>query len=199
VDLYLLRHGAIEGGIPGTFYGATDFPLSKTGEKQAMAAGERLRGVTFQAVYISPLQRAKDTLRLAKQTAGWDEPEPIFDERLREMNFGIAEGLAYEQIKENDPVLAENIRSDWASVVFPEGESVVAFRERVTQALDEIVERHSNDERVLVVCHGGVIRLGLCHLLALPNPAFAHLHSEFARWARIRMTERWGVLQELNA
>lgn len=199
MDFYFLRHGALEGPAPGTFYGVTDFPLSQEGRQQAIHAGERLRGVEFAAAYVSPLLRARQTFALLQKSAGFSSLTPTLDARLQEMNFGAMETLNYTQIQQKQPELAEAIKNNWGDVRFPDGESVDEFRSRVDEFVWDIAARFADGQKVLVVCHGGVIRTSLCQLLQLPNPAFAHLHSEFACWATVRVSEGWGVLRELNA
>ncbi|KAA3608032.1 MAG: histidine phosphatase family protein [Planctomycetota bacterium] len=59
MDLYLIRHGEVTPPRPGTFYGGQEVPLSSKGQAEARAAADFLAGVPLQALYCSPLQRAR--------------------------------------------------------------------------------------------------------------------------------------------
>ena len=85
--IYLIRHGQTELNSRHVLQGRSDYPLNASGIAQAKAAAEMLKGVRFDYVYTSPLQRAV-------QTAGLVAPEitPVVDERLIEMDYGPYEG-----------------------------------------------------------------------------------------------------------
>ena len=85
--IYMIRHGQTELNSRQVLQGRSDFPLNETGIAQAEEAAARLRGISFSAVYSSPLLRAV-------QTAGIVAPgiAPCMDERLIEMDYGPYEG-----------------------------------------------------------------------------------------------------------
>lgn len=96
-DLYLARHGETEWSLSGRHTGSTDLPLTRHGEEKARALGPRLSDLDFDAVYSSPLRRARRTAELA----GF--PDPRITDLLREVDYGRYEGLTTEQIHESDP------------------------------------------------------------------------------------------------
>jgi broad specificity phosphatase PhoE len=63
--VYLARHGETAWTLSGQHTGLTDLPLTERGERNARNLGERLRGLTFSGVLVSPLQRAMRTCELA--------------------------------------------------------------------------------------------------------------------------------------
>src|SRR5260370_37540691 len=63
--VYVARHGETAWTLSGQHTGLTDLPLSAKGEAEAVRLGERLEGLTFAAVFPSPLQRAARTCELA--------------------------------------------------------------------------------------------------------------------------------------
>ena len=88
--LYLVRHGQTQLNHAKLLQGRSDLPLNDTGRRQAEELGARLasQGIRFSRVYTSPLQRAVETARLIAPNA-----EPLFDERLIEMDYGPYEGM----------------------------------------------------------------------------------------------------------
>jgi broad specificity phosphatase PhoE len=84
---YLARHGETAWTMSGQYTGLTDLPLTERGERNARRLAERLRGLTFQKVFTSPLQRARRTCELA----GFGAVAEI-DEDLVEWNYGDYEG-----------------------------------------------------------------------------------------------------------
>ena len=64
-EIHLVRHGETEWSASGKHTGRTDIPLTPAGEEAARGIALRLQGLTFQAVWSSPSQRARETSRLA--------------------------------------------------------------------------------------------------------------------------------------
>ena len=85
--VYLARHGETAWSLSGQHTGITDLPLTKRGERNARRLGERLRGISFAAVFTSPLQRAVRTCELAGFGAVAER-----DDNLVEWNYGQYEG-----------------------------------------------------------------------------------------------------------
>ncbi len=92
----LLRHGATQWSLSGQHTGRTDIPLLEQGKEQALAAGERLGGLTFAQVLVSPLVRAAETCTLAGFSG---EPEPD----LMEWDYGSYEGKTTDEIRVERP------------------------------------------------------------------------------------------------
>jgi 2,3-bisphosphoglycerate-dependent phosphoglycerate mutase len=90
--LVLVRHGQSLWNLQNRFTGWVDVPLTALGEQEARAAGERLKGMSFDVAYTSALRRAQDTLTLIMETAGLDVPI-IRDEALNERHYGDLQGL----------------------------------------------------------------------------------------------------------
>ncbi|MBO5555683.1 MAG: histidine phosphatase family protein [Oscillospiraceae bacterium] len=89
--IYLVRHGQTALNSAHALQGRSDHPLNATGLAQAQAVGDwfRRRGIRFDAVWSSPLQRAVDTARLI---AG-EDADIRTDPRLIEMDYGPYEGM----------------------------------------------------------------------------------------------------------
>ncbi len=96
--LWLVRHGATAWSVAGRHTGRTDVPLTPEGERQAELLARRVAPKRFDLVLASPLQRARETCRLAGQLAGAHlEPD------LMEWDYGAYEGRTAEEIRQTAP------------------------------------------------------------------------------------------------
>jgi broad specificity phosphatase PhoE len=129
---------------------------------QAEALARRLQRATLAAVYTSPLQRAVET---ARAVAAAQDLNPVAVADLREIDFGEAEGLPFEELPlELRTALLERP----AEMRFPGGETYGELQQRVTRALDDIVAAHPS-ETVGVISHAGSIRAALAAWLAMQD------------------------------
>jgi broad specificity phosphatase PhoE len=96
--IYLARHGETAWTITGQHTGLTDLPLTPQGESNARRLASRLKGLEFEKVFTSPLQRAKRTCELA----GFGSVAEI-DSDLVEWNYGDYEGLRSAEIRAKRP------------------------------------------------------------------------------------------------
>ncbi|RAZ87476.1 histidine phosphatase family protein [Mesorhizobium hawassense] len=97
-EIYLVRHGETEWSASGRHTGRTDIPLTAKGEEAARGLADRLEGLTFQAVWSSPSQRAFDTCRLA----GFGE-RAVKNLDLQEWDYGAYEGVTTKEILAKHP------------------------------------------------------------------------------------------------
>lgn len=166
----LLRHGEAEGGA--RYRGSTDDPLTAAGWQQMEAAVDG-QG-PWDRIVTSPLARCAD---FARALARRQVVVLTVDERWREIDFGAWEGRTAQALMGEDPQALQRFWRDPVAHPPPGGESVHAFRDRVLTAWLELVSR-CRGERVLIVTHGGPIRVVLTHLagrsladvLAIPVP-----------------------------
>lgn len=197
LELVFLRHGEIEGAGKGVYYGFTDYPLSAAGRDQAVAAGERLVNLHFDAVYASTLSRAIETASLASYQMGFSKQMVLLKD-LREMNFGRYEGYSYARLREEAPEVVETLSSEnWMSYAFPDGESSINLHARVGAVIDKLIRKHEQG-RVLIVTHGGCVRMALCKLLGLPVAFSWRFKADFGKITRIEIEGGFAVLRMLN-
>ncbi|BDI30869.1 phosphoglycerate mutase [Capsulimonas corticalis] len=152
--IYLARHGETEWTITGQHTGMTDLPLTDRGERNAQSLGKRLAGLTFAAVFTSPLLRARQTCDLA-EFGGAAQVDPD----LVEWNYGEYEGRRTVDIRKERP--------DWRSFRdgFPGGESVAEIGARA----DRVVERlRAIEGDTLLFSHGHFLRFLAARWLGLP-------------------------------
>ena len=145
MEIYFIRHTQVD--VPkGTCYGHSDVPLKASFPEEAAVVKQKLDGLVFDAVYSSPLSRAR---RLA---AYCGYPDPIIDCRLIEMNYGEWEMQKYSEI--TDPRLQEWYK-DWQTYKVPGGESCEELYLRVMDFIEELSK--TSYKRVAVFCHGGIL------------------------------------------
>ena len=174
----LLRHGEPEGGQ--MFRGALDDPLSPRGWEQMRAAVGDCRD--WDAVISSPLIRCAAFAR--ELAAHLDRPLEIVN-GFSEISFGRWEGRSVAEVHANDgPALARFWR-DPVGCPIPGGEPVEAFDQRIGQAWDALLERY-HGRHVLLVAHGGTIRMVLRRLLDMPVRRIWRIEVPFAALSRIR-------------
>ncbi len=179
--LTLVRHGTTEWIEQGRLHGITDAPLSARGRQEARLAAEALRGQHFDALYTSPLGRARETAEIVGQAVGL---EPIPFDGLREMDFGWLEGSRLFNFA-NDSPLRRMFRSAWITLVVRlSGEPRPHFGQRVAEAACEIARRHP-DQRVLAVIHMGVRGAMLARLVDGDPSAWTH----YDGWPACAFTE----------
>lgn len=153
-EIHLVRHGETEWSASGKHTGRTDIPLTPAGEDDARRITKRLQGLSFQAVWSSPSQRAFKTCALAGfGSAGLKKPD------LAEWDYGAYEGLTTKQI------LAE--RPGWR--LFrdgcPSGETAQDVGARADRIVRELREAGGN---VLVFSSAHVLRVLAARWLGLP-------------------------------
>ncbi|MBR6058603.1 MAG: histidine phosphatase family protein [Victivallales bacterium] len=151
--LTIVRHGQTDYNIIRRIQGQSNSQLTDLGKHQARLLAKRLEHTAFNAFYTSDLDRAMDT-------AGTIHPidDFILDKRLRERAFGRWQGLNYMEIKKEFPELISRYESYDPSFAPPGGESWNQMRERAKSFIDDMAARHANDDAVLAVSHGGLIK-----------------------------------------
>lgn len=172
-EVMIVRHGQSAGNVAleaAEAAGASfidiaerdvDVPLSALGERQAKALGRWLGGLPKEkrptVVLASPYLRAQETARLALEAMGDEGLEIVFDERLREREFGIVDRLTRKGIHERYPEQAE-IHKRLKKFYYraPGGESWCDVILRLRSVQDSLA-RDYPDERVMIVCHTVVV------------------------------------------
>ena len=163
MEVTLIRHGETEWNVQRRFQGHLDSPLTETGLRQTKALGERFRDAKLDLVYSSDLMR---TRRTAEALVSGNGHEIRFDQRLREKNLGIFEGLNVEEIQTRYPDDFKAFRNGGSQHRIEQGESSLSLLERARKFLKEVLLEHEG-KRIAVVTHGGFVRVILKHSLGL--------------------------------
>jgi broad specificity phosphatase PhoE len=159
--LYLCRHGDTAWSGERRLAGRTDLPLVEIGEHNARQLGQRLVGVSFASVLVSPLTRARRTAELA----GFGAVAQI-DERLVEMDFGQYDGRSIAEIHRERPgwtYLREGC---------PGGEDAADLGRRADALLAELAAKRGN---VALFAHSVILRVVAARFLGLPPQAAGKL------------------------
>ncbi len=183
VRLWVVRHGESAGNVARDRAEAqqlerielasrdVDVPLSPGGEEQARALGRWLAGLAEPptVVWTSPYVRAQQTGEIALQAAGLDVPV-VVDERLREREFGLLDGLTRRGITAQFPEESERRRQIGKFYHRPPGgESWSDVLLRLRAALSDLAAEEQG-ERVLLVAHQVVVLLVRYVLERLTEP-----------------------------
>ncbi|MFP5410119.1 MAG: histidine phosphatase family protein [Gammaproteobacteria bacterium] len=176
--LDLMRHGEPVGGR--RYRGQIDDPLSEKGWAQMHAAvGE---AAPWQHIVSSPLRRCRE---FAETLAGRHGLPLRFDDRLKEVGFGVWEGKSAAEIEAEAPGTLARFKADPINAR-PEGaEPLAAFHARVAAALDEVRAQHAG-QHVLLVGHAGVMRMALAWALEIPLEHAYRIEVATATLTRLR-------------
>ena len=188
--LVLLRHARIVADHVGQLIGATDVALDPAGLRQAAEAADRVRRWSPEACCCSPMQRCR-------QTAAAVAPDlaPSIDPDLREIDFGRWEKRTFSEAAAMEPALVQRWADFDMGFTFPGGENVGEFMGRVRAAAERLVR--AQQQTVLVVAHGGVIRTMICHLLGIELRKYLAFDVPYLTMVVIDLFDGRGVLSAL--
>jgi len=203
ISVVLLRHGESEWNAENRFTGWTDVPLSTKGESEAVEAGYLLKGMKFDQIYTSVLQRSIKTCELLKLSS----EVPVSNEwRLNERHYGALQGLnksettekhGEEQVKiwrrsydippplleltsdqhpRNDKKYTEDLRVDLNDLPAG-GESLKDCVARVLPLWTKVIgPKITEGKNILIVAHGNSLRALVKHLADISDEAIADLN-----------------------
>jgi broad specificity phosphatase PhoE len=169
--LFLVRHGETIWHQHNRYAGRTDVPLSAQGRAQAERLSAWATAAALDGIWSSTLSRARETAAPAAAATGL---ELHVDARLRELDFGAAEGLTIAEIGERFPDALAAFQADPVAHHLPGGENPDAAIGRALDSLQAIA-RAQPEGRVLVVAHTTLIRLVLCRLIGVPPRDYRRL------------------------
>jgi alpha-ribazole phosphatase/probable phosphoglycerate mutase len=162
--LYLIRHGQVAEGHTHLYHGHNDIHLSPRGMAQLENVARELKDTPLTAIYCSDLIRSREG---AKILCRGRDLEPVIVPEFREINFGLWEGLSFEEIAARYPEELNARFRDLANFRIPGGESLMDVRCRALPRLQELVKRHPG-QAFAVVAHAGVNRVILSEALGVP-------------------------------
>src|SRR5438105_4980119 len=160
--LYLCRHAQTASSAVDSFNGRRELLLTQEGRKQATRLGARLRSVSFEAVFRSPLARTSETAALVAPAL-----DALALEGLTEIDYGGWEGLSPAQARTLDPARYDAWEEDPTRTAPPAGETAARVAERAVAAIEEISRRFA-EGRVLAVSHKATLRILAAALTGAP-------------------------------
>jgi len=174
--LHFVRHAEVEEAYHEVFGGRIDMKLSPLGHEQAKCLAKFLGGRTFDRVYLSPMIRVQQT---AKPILDSLDLEAQVVDGLREVDFGAWTGHKWHEIREKFGQDAENWLVHLENGDVAEAESMDECRSRIRSSLGQMMDEGAGQD-MLVLCHGGVIRMFLSLLLDEPFSKMDHFEVDFA-------------------
>lgn len=168
----LIRHGETDWNAAGRWQGFEQIPLNAQGLGQARALASYLRERPIQALCTSDLSRAFQTASAVGDSLGI---APQVDERWRELNLGIFQGLTMSDIESQYPDELVAWRANYMGYKVPGGESRLEMQGRAYQAWLEISSQPEGPE-VAIVSHGGTIKLLLMKLFENDGAMIRNMH-----------------------
>ena len=157
MKLYVLRHGETEENKTGIMQGNMNTKLNDNGRKQALSVREKVKAANIDLVICSPKDRTRETALLAAPNI-----PIIYDDRLRSRDHGEFEGMRRDEINLHD---YWNIKKN---VQYEKAESIGSLFNRISSLLNDIVEKYS-DKNVLIVTHSGITRVLYYYFNGFPD------------------------------
>lgn len=190
--ILLVRHGETDSNAEGRIQGQTNTPLNERGRAQAQALADELAGESIAAVYSSDLDRARETAEIL--AARLDLPV-VVDPALRERNFGSWEGRTVDELEARWP----GAWARWREGDEGEGdvEDHLALAARVRDAIHRLAAAHPG-ERILVVAHGGAMRVILTDAAGLTYPQARREQRNIANCDVSRLSVENGTVRSLD-
>ena len=168
MKIYIIRHGETDWNVTRQLQGATDIPLNEKGVALAQVTAEGLADIPFDCVFTSPLMRAKETARII---IGERQIPLIEEERIKEISFGIYEGLSCskEHYTVPDPDFMNFFRQP-DKYIPPEGaETIDSLCERTTAFLRELAENKDYEDKTILISTHGAATKGLLSSLTITD------------------------------
>jgi alpha-ribazole phosphatase len=174
--LILLRHGEPEQAAKGRCYGSLDLGLSQNGRKQIEEKLASIANLRADSLYTSPSKRAIESAAII---GAFLQLDPILSPEVREIDFGVFEGLTYEEIEKRYPQEYKLWMERPTEVTFPQGESFAQVKARVVRFREFLLSSHPG-KTVMTVSHGGANRIMLAEALAIPDAMIFRIDQAYA-------------------
>lgn len=191
MKFYFLRHPETLANKQGLIYGWNDYEYTDKGQAMYEAMPERMDEYSFGKIYSSPLGRAR---KLAEAVGKRRGMEVTADDRIKEMSFGILEGIPYREAKEKHSEVVTRLFGDLENFTVPGGENTNDVTERAASFLDEIKEK---DGAVLIVTHAMFMHTAMSYLLDMPRNSMWHFKIDPCMVVRIDYKDGFGVLKSM--
>ena len=147
-ELWLVRHGETEWSLSGAHTSRTDIPLTEHGRERAEKLRDYLKGTKFEAVFVSPMRRARETCAIA----GFGEVAKV-DDGLKEWDYGIYEGKTTKEIQAEVPGW-----SVWKNEIVG-GETVEHVGERADGVIARALAAAPDGGKVALFAHAHILRI----------------------------------------
>ena len=147
-ELWLVRHGETEWSLNGKHTSRTDIPLTERGRERAVELRDYLKGTKFDAVFVSPMKRARETCAIA----GFGDVAVVTD-GLKEWDYGVYEGKTTREIQAEIPGW-----SVWKNEIVG-GETVEHVGERADGVIAQALAVAPDGGKVALFAHAHILRI----------------------------------------
>src|SRR3712207_4314638 len=158
---YLVRHGQTEWNTQGRTQGHGNSPLTDLGISQAQNLARALREYPIDMIYCSDLGRAVQTAQIVGKELNLDV---VATDKLREMGFGVWEGMKMTDIETEYADLFNLWRNQPDKLLVPGGEMLKDIKKRQDELIDYLNEKYQN-KHILLVSHSVTVRVMLLSML----------------------------------
>ena len=152
--IFLIRHAEAEGNLYKRAHGIFDSNLTPLGRVQSEKLAERFKRISIDMCYSSTLNRAFCT---AKPIASVKGLETLPRRNLKEMDLGLAEDLAWREVRENYPALTDNWIEAEETVEILNSESPKTVGNRIYEEIERLAIANK-DKTIVIVSHGLAIK-----------------------------------------
>lgn len=159
MNIIIVRHGQTDFNLERKLQGITDNKLNETGKEQALTTKEKLKDEKIDLIICSPLIRARETADIINEGRNL---EIIYDDRLKERDFGEYEG---------EYISNYNVDEFWSykeNKEYEKAENIRVFLKRVNEFLIDI-ESTYKDKNILLVAHAGISVAIKCYYKGIPE------------------------------
>lgn len=177
----ILRHGECEGGE--IFRGTTDVSTTAKGFDNMAASCDKAQmqqDAPWDVIVSSPLKRCR---QFAEKYTAERSIQLSIEPLIAEMSFGNWEGKKIKWVWENYPSEMAAWTESPGEFMPPNGESVMSLHDRAQSVFDILLERYRS-KRILLVTHGGFIRVFMAHLLDMPLSSLNRFDVPYASMSR---------------
>lgn len=173
LKMIIVRHGETDWNSLRMIQGWKDIPLNKTGIEKSIKTAKYINNNfnKINKIYSSDLKRAYQTAKPISELLNI----PITtNQNLREQSFGELEGNEIDNLKKNDLDLFKKLKFDKNNYNKNniDAETHIQFKNRIMNELNSIINSHKNEDKIIIVTHGGVIRIILYYWLNIHNDNF---------------------------
>ena len=163
--LVIVRHGQSQWNLENRFTGWVDVDLSDKGVEEANAAGEKLKGYTFDAAFSSVLKRANRTLDIILENIGQFNLQVEKNQALNERHYGDLQGKNKQEMRDEYGDEQVHIWRRSYDVAPPNGESLKDTKDRVLPYYEEKIEPLLKQGKTIIIsAHGNSLRALIMHL-----------------------------------
>lgn len=159
-NLYFVRHGQTEWNAIRRMQGQWNSNLNQAGRGHADINGQLLATLDIDAMYVSPLDRTRQTAEIINQYLNL---EPVFDDRIMEWHCGDWSGEMYAEIPDKWPSEWQQMEQDRYHFRPPNGENYPDMLERSKPFVDELLT--TSFKNIAIVSHGMIGKVMFSYLM----------------------------------